>query len=157
MPQNLIPAESVIGLNAPVLAFTLCVAVLTPLIFGLVPALQSSRPDLNDALRDSGKGVTGGFRGRWVHDTSRGHGSGALLDTVDRRRAADAKLRGVARSPPGRSGGSCLQTRLALPGGRYKTAARRTEFFRPLLLRLKALPGIVDAAASNAIPPSASA
>ncbi len=69
MPQNLIPAESVIELNAPVLAFTLCVAVLTPLIFGLAPALQSSRPDLNDALRDSGKGVTGGFRGRWVRDT----------------------------------------------------------------------------------------
>jgi predicted lysophospholipase L1 biosynthesis ABC-type transport system permease subunit len=68
MPPNLIPSESVIELNTPVLAFTLCVAVPTALIFGLAPALQSSRPDLEDALRDSGKGVTGGFRGRWVRD-----------------------------------------------------------------------------------------
>jgi ABC-type antimicrobial peptide transport system permease subunit len=46
MLQNLIPAESMIHLNVPVLAFTLCVAVLTALIFGLAPALQSSRPGL---------------------------------------------------------------------------------------------------------------
>ena len=55
MPQDLIPTESVIELNAPVLAFTLCVAVLTALTFGLAPALQSSRRDLNDSLRESGK------------------------------------------------------------------------------------------------------
>jgi hypothetical protein len=40
LPQNVIPAESVIELNAPVLAFTLGVAVLTALIFGLAPALN---------------------------------------------------------------------------------------------------------------------
>jgi putative ABC transport system permease protein len=62
LPQDTIPAESVIQLNAPVLAFTLCVAVLTALIFGLAPAVQVSRRDLNDPLRDSGKGVGGGFR-----------------------------------------------------------------------------------------------
>ena len=62
LPQNVIPAESVIELNAPVLAFTLGVAMLTALIFGLVPALQATRRDLNDPLRDSGKGVGGGFR-----------------------------------------------------------------------------------------------
>src|SRR5207244_5024133 len=68
MPQNLIPAESVIELNVPVLTFTLCVGVLTALVFGLVPALQSSRRDIIDPLRDSGKGVNGEFRGRWLRD-----------------------------------------------------------------------------------------
>src|SRR6266704_3120221 len=62
MPQQIIPAEAVIRLNTPVLVFTLCVAVLTALVFGLVPALKAARKDLNEPLRDSGKGISGGFR-----------------------------------------------------------------------------------------------
>src|SRR5438094_6307534 len=62
MPQEIIPAESVIQLNTPVLAFTLGVAMLTALVFGLVPALKAARKDINDPLRDSGKGISGGFR-----------------------------------------------------------------------------------------------
>src|SRR4029077_9492506 len=62
MPKEIIPAEEVIRLNGPVLAFTLCVAVLTALIFGFVPALQAARRDLSDPLRDSGKGTSGSGR-----------------------------------------------------------------------------------------------
>ncbi|PYU38355.1 MAG: hypothetical protein DMG53_26845, partial [Acidobacteria bacterium] len=62
MPQNIIPAEAVIRLNTPVLAFTLGVAMLTALVFGLVPALEAARKDLNEPLQDSGKGISGGFR-----------------------------------------------------------------------------------------------
>src|ERR1700719_773425 len=60
IPPNIIPAESVIHMNAAVLLFTLAVAVLTALIFGLAPALQASRRNLNDSLRDSSKGTSGG-------------------------------------------------------------------------------------------------
>ena len=62
MPQDIIPAEAVIRLNAAVLLFTLGVAILTALIFGLVPALKAARKDLNEPLRDTGKGISGGFR-----------------------------------------------------------------------------------------------
>ncbi len=62
MPQDIIPAEAVIRLNAPVLLFTLGVAIMTALVFGLVPAFKAARKDLNEPLRDSGKGVSGGFR-----------------------------------------------------------------------------------------------
>src|SRR5262245_51406905 len=68
MPANVIPSESVIELNTPVLAFALGVAVLTSLLFGLLPALQSSRRDLNDPLRDSAKGASGRARGRRLRD-----------------------------------------------------------------------------------------
>jgi putative ABC transport system permease protein len=153
MPQNLIPAQSVIELNAPVLAFTLCVAVLTALIFGLVPALRSSRPDLNDPLRDSGKGVSGGFRGRWVRDVvvvmevalslTLLIGAGLLMRSFVALREVHLGLQAD----------HVFQTGLALPVDRYKTAEQRARFFRPLLLRVKALPGVVDAAVSSAIPP----
>src|SRR6202140_5031684 len=69
MPQDMIPSESVIELNAPVMVFALVVAVLTAVIFGLAPALQAARRDLNDPLRDSGKGAIGGFRTGRMRDT----------------------------------------------------------------------------------------
>lgn len=153
IPQNLIPAQAVIELNAPVLAFTLCVAVLTALIFGLAPALQSSRPDLNDPLRDSGKGVSGGFRGKWVRDVVVVMevalslmlliGAGLLMRSF-------VALREVHL---GVQADHVFQTSLALPADRYKTVEQKTRFYRPLLLRLKALPGVVDAAASSGTPP----
>src|SRR6266403_5743150 len=62
MPQNIIPAEAVIRLNTLVLLFALGVGVMTALVFGLVPALKAARKDINDPLRDSGKGISGGFR-----------------------------------------------------------------------------------------------
>jgi putative ABC transport system permease protein len=154
MPQDLIPTESVIELNASVLAFTLCVAVLTALIFGLAPALQSSRRDLNDSLRDSGKGVSGSFRGRWLRDTVVVMevalslvlliGAGLLMRSFVVLRQVDLGLRAD----------HVFQTGLVLPAERYKTPQRVTGFFRPLLARLKALPGVVDAAESSALPPS---
>jgi predicted permease len=62
MPEGLIPRESVIRLNAPVLLFSLLVAVATAILFGLTPALQIVRRQLTPALRDGGKGTGGGFR-----------------------------------------------------------------------------------------------
>src|SRR5438477_1647769 len=58
MPQDIIPAEAVIRLNAPVLLFTLAVTILTALIFGLVPALKAARKDVNEPLRDTSKGIS---------------------------------------------------------------------------------------------------
>ena len=142
-----------IGLNAPVLAFTLCVAVLTPLIFGLAPALQSSRPDLTDALRDSGKGVTGGFRGKWVRDTVVVTAVALSLTLLIGAGLLMRSFVALREVHLGFQADHVFQTGLAFPAGRDKTAEQATEFFRPLLLQLKAVPGIVDAAASSVIPP----
>ncbi|HEX2661755.1 MAG TPA: ABC transporter permease [Candidatus Acidoferrum sp.] len=154
MPQDTIPSESVIELNAPVLMFALCVAALTALIFGLVPALESFRRDLNDPIRDSGKGVSGGFRGKWLRDAvvvmevalslTLLIGAGLLMRSF-------VALRGVRL---GLRADHVFATVPLLPEDRYKTTEQATGFFRPLLTRLKALPGVVDAAASSAFPPS---
>ena len=93
MPQDLIPAEAVIQLNAPVLIFTLCVAVLTSLMFGLAPAIQSSRRDLNDSLRDSGKGLAKRLPGQMAPRRSSRRRSRLVLDLADQRWIAHAELR----------------------------------------------------------------
>src|ERR1044072_2364791 len=53
------PRAREIGRDNRVLAFTIGVSLLTGIIFGLVPALQMSKPDLNETLKDAGRGSTG--------------------------------------------------------------------------------------------------
>ena len=64
LPQFTFPNEAVIGLNRPVLLATVATAVLTALIFGLIPALGASKRDLTEPLKSSGRGNTGFRRGR---------------------------------------------------------------------------------------------
>jgi putative ABC transport system permease protein len=153
IPAEIIPAESVIRLNAPVLAFTLCVAMLTALVFGLVPALQAARRDLNDPLRDSGKGTSSGSRhGRFrdavvVLEVAL---SLTLLVAAGLLMRSFVALREVHL---GLQPDHILVARLPLPADRYKTADQVAGFFRPLLTRLKALPGVVAVTETSTLPP----
>jgi putative ABC transport system permease protein len=153
MPQEVIPAESVIQLNGPVLAFTLVIAAMTAIIFGLVPALQAARRDLNDPLRDSGKGVSGNFRHGKLRDAvvvlevalslTLLVGAGLLMRSF-------VALRDVHL---GLQPDHILVARLPLPHDRYRTADQVAGFFRPLLARLKALPGVLEATETSTLPP----
>jgi predicted permease len=149
LPARVIPSESVIELNAPVLAVTLGIAVLTALISGLAPALQSFRRDLNDPLRDSAKGTSGGFRGRRLRDAvvvmevalslTLLIGAGLLMRSF-------VALREVRL---GVQADHIFTAVLQLPADRYATAEQVTAFLQPLLARVRALPGVVHAAAST--------
>jgi putative ABC transport system permease protein len=153
MPQNIIPAEAVIRLNTPVLAFTLFVAVLTALVFGLVPALKAARKDLNEPLRDSGKGVSGGFRHGKLRDAVVVLEVGLSLTLLV---AAGLLMRSFVALRDVKLGlqpDHVLVARLPLPVDRYKTANQVMGFYRPLLQRLKALPGVVEATETSTLPP----
>jgi putative ABC transport system permease protein len=153
MPQEIIPAESVIQLNTPVLAFTLGVAVLTALVFGLVPALKAARKDINDPLRDSGKGVSGGFRHGRLRDAVVVLEVGLslmLLVAAGLLMRSFVALRDVKL---GLQPDHIFVARLPLPVDRYKTADQVAGFYRPLLQRLKALPGVLEATETSTLPP----
>jgi putative ABC transport system permease protein len=153
IPKRIIPAEAVIHLNMPVLLFTLAVAVLTAIVFGLAPALQVVRRDLNDSLRDSGKGTSGGS----AHGRLRNAvvvlevavsltllvGAGLLMRSF-------VALREVRL---GLKPDHIFHARLPLPEDRYKTSAQLSGFFRPLLNRVKALPGVLAATETSTLPP----
>jgi putative ABC transport system permease protein len=153
MPQRIIPAEAVIRLNTPVLLFTLGVAVLTALVFGLVPALKAAQKDINDPLRDSGKGISGGFRHGKLRNTV------VVLEvalSLVLLVAAGLLMRSfvaVREVHLGLQPDHVLVARLPLPVERYKTADQVSGFYRPLLQRLKALPGIVEATETSTLPP----
>jgi len=105
--QNIIPAEAVIRLNMPVLLFTLGVAGLTALVFGLVPAMKAARKDLNDPLRDSGKGISGGFRHGRLRDAVVCVGSGALVNASGCGGTIDAKFCSSSRCEAGFAARPC--------------------------------------------------
>jgi putative ABC transport system permease protein len=153
IPPNIIPEEAVIRINGPVLLFTLAVAMLTALIFGLVPAMQASRRNLNDSLRDSGKGTTGGSGHANIRNAvivfevalslTLLVGAGLLMRSFAALHEVNLGLR-----PD-----HILVARLPLPQERYKTSAQVAGFFRPLLQRLNALPGVVSATETSTLPP----
>ena len=153
MPQDTIPAESVIRLNGPVLVFTLCVAMLTALVFGLVPALRAARKDLNQPLRDSGKGSSGGFRHGRLRDTLVVLEVGLSLTLLVAAGLLMRSFVALREVHLGLQPDHILVARLPLPVDRYKTAAQVSGFYRPLLQRLKALPGVVDATETSTLPP----
>jgi predicted permease len=153
IPDFTIASETVIEMNAAVLLFALVVGVGTVFLFGLVPALQASRCDLHDSLRDTGKGV-----GRTVGRSGLRNAvivlevalSLTLLFTAGLFMRSFVALQEV---PLGLRMDHVLTARIPLPAARYKTAAQLTSFFRPLLARLKSAPGIAFAAETSTLPP----
>src|SRR5213594_373092 len=153
IPQNIIPAEAVIRLNTPVLACTLGVAALTALVFGLVPALKAARKDLNEPLRDSGKGISGGFRHGRLRDAVVVLEVGLSLTLLVGAGLLMRSFVALREVHLGLQPDHVLVARLPLPVDRYKTAAQVMGFYRPLLQRLKALPGVVEATETSTLPP----
>jgi putative ABC transport system permease protein len=153
MPQGLFPSEADIRLNIPVLAFSLGVAMFTAIVFGLVPALQTVKKNMADPLKDSGRGIVGGFRrGKLrsalvVCEVALSlvllAGAGLLIRNFVKLQTVDLGL----------DPNNILVARLPLPREQYKTAAAKQQFFEALLPRLHALPGVVAATETSTLPP----
>jgi putative ABC transport system permease protein len=154
MPPDLIPAESVIGLNPKVMAFTLVLAALTPLIFGLAPALQAARRDLNDPLRDMGRGVIGGIRTGRMRDAAVVMEVAVSLTLLVGAGLLMHSFLALRQVNLGLQADHVFKTILLLPPGRYKTAEQVSAFFRPVLARVKSIPGVMDASESSSVPPN---
>ena len=153
MPPQIIPAEAVIQLNTPVLLFTLGVAVLTALLFGLVPAMKVARKDLNEPLRDSSKGVDGGFRHGRLRNVVVVLEVGLSLTLLVGAGLLMRSFVALREVHLGLQPDHVLVARIPLPLDRYKTAAQVTGFYRPLLQRLKSLPGVLEATETSTLPP----
>ena len=152
IPHFTIASETVIEMNGAVLLFALVVGICTVFIFGLVPALEASQCDLNESLRETGKGVAGAGRGglRNAVIVLEVALSLILLVTAGLFMRSFMALQQV---PLGLRTDHVLAARLPLPADRYKSGDQLNSFFRPLLRRLKSVPGVVYAAESSTLPP----
>ena len=153
IPQNTIPDEAVISLNVPVLLFSLSVAVFTALLFGLAPALHMAKPDVVEPLKDSGKGVSGGFRHGKLRNTLVVVEVALSLVLLVGAGLLMRSFVALENVELGLNPDNILVVRLPLPKEQYKTAAAKEHFFRELLARLYALPGVVAATETSTLPP----
>jgi putative ABC transport system permease protein len=123
------------------------------LLFGLAPALHMAKPDIIEPLKDSGKGVSGGFRHGRLRNTLvvvEVALSMVLLVGAGLLMRSFVALQNVEL---GLNPDNILVARLPLPKEQYKTAAAKQHFFRELLPRLYALPGVVAATETSTLPP----
>ena len=153
-----VPRGTEVNLDAKVFGFTLAVSILTGLIAGIVPALRVSRTDINDVLKRSlsrsgassdGPHTGGRFRPRALLIVSEVALSIMLVIGAGLMIRSLAALRGVNLGFDQRN---LLTMFINLPAQKYANAAQRSAFFDALLLRVRAMPGVRDAAFVDNLP-----
>ncbi|HEV2829868.1 MAG TPA: ABC transporter permease [Pyrinomonadaceae bacterium] len=137
-------------LDLRVLGFTLAISFLTALAFGIAPALQASRTDLNEALKEGGRsGGTGHNRMRNLLVVAEVALSLVLLVGAGLMARSFAKL-GQVHS--GFNPENVLTLEVPLTRAKYPEGAQQSAFFHELMTRIGALPGVSSAAATSDLP-----
>ncbi|MEJ7616657.1 MAG: hypothetical protein WKF30_06735 [Pyrinomonadaceae bacterium] len=145
-----VPRMDQVGLDLPLLGYTLLVSTFTGLIFGSVPALHASQVNLQDALKEGSKSTAG------VRRVSTRNllviievalslvllvGAGLLIKSFVNLLKTDLGFRAE----------NVLAADISLTS-RYETRAARAEFFRQLIERVKVLPGVSSVGVSQSVP-----
>jgi putative ABC transport system permease protein len=149
IPPDYVPNEARITINGYVLLFSLGVSMLTGILFGLAPALRSSRPDLVGTLKDGGGGATGSLRGRamrsWLVVAE-------IALSVILLSGASLAVRGFVQLlhvDPGYQPERVLRIDVTLAPKRYPTWSQRNVLDRNLLESVVNLPGVQAAELGN--------
>ena len=152
---NALPNASEIALDGPVLAFTVGLALLTGLAFGLVPAWRASAPGIEEALRDEAAGAIGGRRRRLQGGLVVGEIALALVLLVGAGLLVRSFIR-LSSVNPGYDTRNLLAARIRLTPARYPNEAGQTQFFATVLAALAARPGVQNASIAGTLPLSGS-
>jgi putative ABC transport system permease protein len=155
MAETKVPGLETIELDPVTLAFTFGVSLLAGVLFGMLPATQSSRVDLNQALKECGKSSAGVKRRNLSHALVVAEvalaavvlvGAGLLVRSLNRLLQVD----------PGFRADHLLSLKISLPPMRYSGSQQADEqvnnFYRQLTQRIQALPGVEMAATIDQLP-----
>ncbi|HET8671471.1 MAG TPA: ABC transporter permease [Candidatus Saccharimonadales bacterium] len=149
-PHN-VPRMDEIGIDYRVLVFALVVSVLTSLLFGIIPALRTSKPDLQEGLKEGTQGLWGiGGRGIFkvvvVSEVALAvvllTGAGLLVKSFRQLRAVN----------PGFDPENVVTMQIALPPAKYRETPKIVTFFEQLVERVRALPGVKYAGVTQSLP-----
>jgi putative ABC transport system permease protein len=141
-----------IGVDGWVLAFTLGLSILAGVLFGFAPAWQSSEVDVSEALKEGGRGSTGGAKRRRIRSVLVAAevaiavvllvGAGLLLKSFYL----------LVQTSPGFDPRHLLKADVLLPQAQYTKPPEWSAFFRQAVERMKAIPGVEGAAAAIPLP-----
>jgi putative ABC transport system permease protein len=149
LPQNLLPVTD-LSVDFKVLCFALAATILTGFLFGLAPAWQTAKTDLNAVLKQGGRSGSGGTRSLLRNALVAGElalatmlliGAGLLMQSLLRLQQVDL----------GFHPDHILTFQLSPPATKYPQA-KAWAFYQELLQRLRAIPGVRGAALSSGLP-----
>jgi predicted permease len=146
-----LPNWNGIGIDAPVLLFTLALALVTGVLFGIAPAFLASKTDLNSRLKEGGRSMSGGHgsKVRKILVASEVAlaivllvGAGLLMRTFLNLRAVD----------PGFDPHNVLTMNVSVAGQTQYVGAGRENLYRSIVRNIEAVPGVRSAALINHVP-----
>jgi predicted permease len=154
LPDHSYPYEADFHINLPVLYFSVGVAVLSGIIFGLFPALQSARPEISQTMQASMRRLTVSVRGSRLHTALI---AGQIAFTLLLMTAAGAAIQGfihMLRVPLGYDPQHVMSIVFPLHENAHTAWADRSRFFAQLREKIATIPGVLAAGIStNATPP----
>jgi predicted permease len=151
--ENFLPRVLEISLDVNVLLFAVGLSLLTGIILGLVPALHASRSDPIDSLKDSSRGSTGRQAGRLRAGLLVAEVALSLVLVVGAVLLVDS-FRRLQNVDPGFRAAGVTTFFVGLPPGSYPDIERQGLFFQNAIEKLKALPGVTNAATGANLPAS---
>jgi putative ABC transport system permease protein len=155
LPDHSYPYEADFHINLPVLCFSVVLAVLCGIVFGLFPALQSAHPQISQVMQTGARRLTGSVRGRRLHTALI---AGQIALTLLLMTAAGAAIEGflaMLRVPLGYQPQHVMSVIIPIRDDAHTTWADRARFYTQLRDKIAAIPGVVSAGIStNATPPN---
>jgi putative ABC transport system permease protein len=150
-PPELMDLRST-GVNVPVLLFTFALSLISGIAFGLLPAFEASRFDINEPLKESARGITAGTRAQRLRNVFVVAqvalalvlliGAGLLIKSLSRLQSVD----------PGFQADHLLTMRINLPVRKYDSDPKLLNFFKQASEQIRAIPGVESVGAINTIP-----
>jgi len=154
LSPDVLPRMEEITVDGRVLAFTALIAVMTGIVFGLVPAMRSSGSPAGPSLREGGRTATSGRSARRLHGVLVVAefslalvvltGAGLLIRTLSQLQSVN----------PGFNSSHIVTALLTLPQARYANAPQVTSFYEQLLARVQNTPGVEAASMTMSLPPN---
>lgn len=143
-PANL-PRVAEIGIDRHVLLFTIGLTTLTGIFFGLAPALQASRTDLNESLKDAMRESSGGIKRNRTRSALVISEIALSLILLVGATLLFQSLRRILAVSPGFEPNNVLTADVSVSSEKYPEPAQRAAFYREALERIAALPGVESA------------
>jgi putative ABC transport system permease protein len=148
--ESNIPRAAEVGIDGRVLVFTLLVSLVTAILFGLIPALQTSKIDLQGALKEGGRGSTAGNphvrRALVVVEIALALvlliGAGLMIKSFIRLQNVN----------PGFDPENVLTAEISLPAFKYRERAQISSFFQQVIEQIKNSPGVESAGGISSLP-----
>ena len=147
-----IPRLKEISLDGYVLGWTFLISILTGVISGLAPALQVSKPNLNETLQEGGRGADPGAAHHRVRSLLVVAEVAISLVLLTGAGLLIKSFIHLQKINPGFTSDNVLTMRLALPAYKYAGEEQTKPYFTELLHRVKTLPGVDSVAITTALP-----